>query len=140
MNISSQIVKSFLRVDLTHPWAKNLGLDVIDSSYFEVFHTRTPYQLWRRSVINTFGGHAIAFLVALVYYKYYNRNYFWCNREYNINIGCILFCTSRRRCHKLANVIAFSEGVQKDLAMCKKKKNNAIIILSSNLLQENITL
>ena len=36
--------------------------------------------------------------------------------------GCILFCTSRRRCHKLANVMAFSEGVQKDLAMCKMQR------------------
>ena len=42
-------------------------------------------------------------------------------KKYTRN-GCILFCTSRRRFHKLANVMAFSEGVPKGIAMCKKQR------------------
>ena len=54
------------------------------------------------------------------------------------NNGCILFCTSRRRCHKLANVMAFSGGVQKDIAMCKcsarcGKECNHVIDVINNL-------
>ena len=44
------------------------------------------------------------------------------NKCFNIHNGCILFCTSRRRCHKLANVMALSGGVEKDIAMCKMQR------------------
>ena len=47
---------------------------------------------------------------------------FECRCLFKRDSGCILFCTSRRRCHKLANVMAFSEGVQKDIAMCKMQR------------------